>query len=420
MSGPKKCSLSPGQRLRVSRVSLPALGCISPRRCPEKSVRPLTDRALASPSNALARHPWHRFSSTPIPAISWARFSAALFAWCPNQARAVWNRDIRPIVVWGVLLLALFGDGALVEVATGKSASTRETLIRVSTERDGPGTRLLVENLQAAEVTVTFEMDLVNLSASVSFPFTTTLTGLQRVELFRLTPKDAALGWSWTYTYYSTFGSTAAKHDDGCIYSLPYSPGQAYRVSQAYNGEYSHFGADQFAVDWRMPIGTPVHAARGGVVVGVKNDSSVGGDDSKFDWDANYVLIQHPDGTLGQYVHLEKGGCRVKVGEQVEVGDLLGLSGNTGHSTGPHLHFSVFKAKDGKHRQTIPVRYRTTENVAVVPAEGQSYRAVYQSNLASAAGEKSRPAQHSERAVGTSAPSQLDSVALRVTEGLGH
>jgi murein DD-endopeptidase MepM/ murein hydrolase activator NlpD len=279
---------------------------------------------------------------------------------------------------------------------------------------------LLVQNLQAAEVTVTFEMDLVNLSSSVPFPFTTTLTGMQRIELFRLTPKDAGLGWSWTYTYYSTFGSTAAKHDDRWIYSLPYSPGQAYRVSQAYNGEYSHFGADQFAIDWRMPIGTPVHAARGGVVAGVKDDSSVGGDDSKFDWDANYVLIQHSDGTLGQYVHLEKGGCRVKVGERVEVGDLLGLSGNTGHSTGPHLHFSVFKAKDGKHRQTIPIRYRTMESVAVVLEEGHSYRAIYQSNLASAAGEKTGPVLPSEGAVGTSALSQLDSAAVRVTEGLGH
>src|SRR5262249_926116 len=155
---------------------------------------------------------------------------------------------------------------------------------------------------------VTFEMELVNLTGDAKFPCTTTLPGKQRLKVFTLTPTDPARGWSWTYTYYSTFGSTTVSHDDAYLYSLPYAPGKSYRVSQGFNGEYSHFGSDQFAIDWRMPAGTPVYAARGGVIVGVKNDSNVGGDDAKYDWDANYILIQHSDGTLGQYVHLQKGG----------------------------------------------------------------------------------------------------------------
>jgi len=110
-------------------------------------------------------------------------------------------------------------------------------------------------------------------------------------------------------------------------------------------------------------------------VVGVKNDSNLGGDDSRYDWDANYVLIQHPDNTLGQYVHLMKGGTKLKLGQHVQAGDFIGLSGNTGHSTGPHLHFSVFKARDGKHRVTIPVRYQTGDDLAVTLEEGRSYKA---------------------------------------------
>jgi murein DD-endopeptidase MepM/ murein hydrolase activator NlpD len=294
---------------------------------------------------------------------------------CPQSHGVVLKGDNRHHLLWLLVASLLCSATILGDDPAGKSSLTRETLIRISTEREGASTHLFVENVQAAEVTVTFEMDLVNLGGNVPFPYTATLPGKKRVKLFTLSPLDAGRGWSWTYTYYSTFGSMAVEHDDSYIYSLPYAPGKAYRVSQGFNGEYSHFGADQFAIDWRMPAGSPVHAARGGLVVGVKNDSNIGGDDGKYDWDANYVLIQHSDGTLGQYVHLQKGGCKLKVGQRIEPGDFVGLSGNTGHSTGPHLHFSVFKARDGKHRQTIPIRYKGFDELAVTLEEGKSYKA---------------------------------------------
>jgi murein DD-endopeptidase MepM/ murein hydrolase activator NlpD len=285
------------------------------------------------------------------------------------------------------VICCLVYGASLAEDASGKSAF-HETLIRIKAEKEGNATHLYVENLQSAEVTVTLEMELTNLESTVALPYTTTLSGKKRVKLLTLWPKDAARGWSWSYTYYSTFGSTSAQHDDSYIYSLPYGAGKSYRISQGYNGEYSHFGADQYAIDWRMPQGTPVHAARGGIVVGLKKDSDIGGDDSKYDWDANYVLVQHSDSTLGQYVHLLKGGTTVRIGQQVEAGDLVGYSGNTGHSTGPHLHFSVFKARDGKHRETIPVRYKTADNLSATLEEGKSYKAPGSPALATASRSK--------------------------------
>jgi murein DD-endopeptidase MepM/ murein hydrolase activator NlpD len=323
--------------------------------------------------------------------------------------------------VWLLSLSLLFGGRILGEDGAGKSSASRETLIRISTERDGTATQLFVENVQAADVTVTFEMDLVNLTADVTLPFTTTLPGKKRAKFFTLKPIESNRGWSWTYTYYSTFGSTTVKHDNSYIYLLPYAPGKAYRVSQGYNGEYSHFGADQFAIDWRMPSGTPVHAARGGVVVGVKNDSNIGGDDSKYDWDANYVLIQHSDGTLGQYVHLQKGGCKLKVGQRVEVGDFIGLSGNTGHSTGPHLHFSVFKALDGKHRQTVPIRYRTWDDLAATLQEGKVYRAAgFASSALLAENSQKNARPDAVRAVGAAKEPQTISARASQSAGVGY
>lgn len=299
------------------------------------------------------------------------------FAYCPEFNRTVQKKDTCDLARICFFFLALFFFGQVrAEAPPAGKASSHETLIRITSELVGKVTTLCVENLQAAEVTVTLEMDLTNLQPSVALPLTLTIEPKKRVKLLSLSPREANRGWSWSYTYYSTFGSTTAIHEDSYIYALPYSAGKTYRVSQGFNGQYSHFGSDQYAIDWRMPLGTPVHAARAGFVVGVKNDSSVGGDNSKFDWDANYVLIQHSDGTLGQYVHLLKGGAAVRVGQYVQVGDLIGLSGNTGHSTGPHLHFSVFKAKDGKHRQTIPIRYRTAEEIAATLEEGRAYRSV--------------------------------------------
>ncbi len=340
---------------------------------------------------------------------------------CLEKPCAVRKQDSRHGLLWNVALCCLlFTLNGLSEDSAGKSTSVRETLIRISTEKEGLVTHLYVENVQAADVTVTFEMELSNLEADVKFPYTVTLAGKKRLKLFALTPQQPNRGWSWTYTYYSTFGSTNVEHDNSYVYTLPYVPGKSYRVSQGYNGEYSHFGADQFAIDWRMPVGTPICAARGGLVVGVKNDSNIGGDDPKYDWDANYILVQHSDGTLGQYVHLQKGGCKVKVGQRIEAGDCIGLSGNTGHSTGPHLHFSVFKARDGKHRQTLPVRYKTADDFAVTLQEGRSYKASGSSAMLATGNVKGANVAVTDSAAGLRSSTEPDLLGARGSNAVGH
>jgi murein DD-endopeptidase MepM/ murein hydrolase activator NlpD len=87
-------------------------------------------------------------------------------------------------------------------------------------------------------------------------------------------------------------------------------------------------------------------------------------------------LIRHDDGTLGHYCHLQKGGVYVRPGERVVVGQRIARSGNTGFSSGAHLHFSVFKTKDGRERVSIPVKFRTSDGHAVTLEEGRRYRSV--------------------------------------------
>jgi murein DD-endopeptidase MepM/ murein hydrolase activator NlpD len=248
--------------------------------------------------------------------------------------------------------------------------------VSVLAKREGEETHFLVQNKELCEITMTFQMHLVNLNSTTTLPYTATFPPGKTSEAFTLIPTSADARWEYSYTNYYKLGSSCAVHDDSAVYELPFAPGSKYKVTQGYNGSYSHKGSNLYAIDWQMPEGTPVFAARGGIVVKVRDDSDKGGGSIKFDKYNNYVLIRHDDGTLGHYCHLKKGGVCVRPGQMVRSGQLIAHSGNTGFSSGPHLHFSVFKTKDGKERISLPVKFHTADDVlAVTLKEGKRYRA---------------------------------------------
>src|ERR1043166_1795486 len=272
-----------------------------------------------------------------------------------------------------VLPLALFGCVS----GKGGGESSSQKMVKVITKKDGNLTRFFVNNLEGGEVTATFTVAADNLKGNVNFPYTATYPAGQVTEAFSLTPVDASKGWGYSYTNHFTIGNFHAVHDDSCLYQLPYGAADGFRVTQGYDGSYSHSGPDQYAIDFKMPVGTPVHAARSGVVVKVKDDSNSGGPNRKYERCANYILIRHSDGTVANYAHLQKGSSRVKLGQFVAAGERLARSGNTGFTSGPHLHFSVFKTRaDGGGRESLPVKFETMEGSALALAEGRSYQPV--------------------------------------------
>lgn len=131
-------------------------------------------------------------------------------------------------------------------------------------------------------------------------------------------------------------------YDETREYWLPYQAGKKRFLAQGYFGSFSHSG---YALDFVMPVGTPVLAARSGIVSSVV-DSHSGNCPSTLDCSNNDVRIDHLDGTWGVYLHIKQYGACVTYGQQVERGDVIAYSGNVGFSTAPHLHFEVYGAQE--------------------------------------------------------------------------
>lgn len=128
------------------------------------------------------------------------------------------------------------------------------------------------------------------------------------------------------------------------------------RITQGWGGRSSHrAAASRHAVDLAAPVGTPVLAARDGVVMQVESGFSAGAFDPRLHGRANFVRVLHDDGTMALYAHLDANGVSVRTGDRVRRGQRLGLSGNTGFSAGPHLHF-VVQANRGMRLESIPFR----------------------------------------------------------------
>lgn len=142
-------------------------------------------------------------------------------------------------------------------------------------------------------------------------------------------------------------------------YDLPFRKGQSFNVYQGYNGNFSH--QNENSIDFSMPEGTEIAAAREGVVVDFVSHNNKGCPTRNCIDQANYITILHPDGTFAQYYHLKQNGIKVNKGDQVKKGDVIGLSGNTGWSKGPHLHFVCYlpRVEENKYRETVKTLFRT-------------------------------------------------------------
>ena len=256
---------------------------------------------------------------------------------------------------------ALFG-ALMAGIAPAFSAIT-DYPFRLVTQAHGSEQELMAQNDGPAPITVYVTLSGENYASDRAWPGTFVVPPYTALPLGRVFSADrAAGGYNFLFRYSHHFGRVDAVHDAEAVYRLPFQEGQSYAVTQAYGGKLtSHNNRENlYAVDFAMPRGMPVVAARGGVVIDATFRHQEGGFDIRFLDKANTVAIVHEDGTVAEYAHLSPGPEIVTLGQRVKPGDLIGHSGNTGYSSGPHLHFIVSKpaVTDGKvTRQSVPVTF---------------------------------------------------------------
>lgn len=175
------------------------------------------------------------------------------------------------------------------------------------------------------------------------------------------------------------FRASGAGADTSYVYRLPFPTGHTHLMIQGYNSQFSHRG--RLGLDFKMKTGSPITAARSGVVVALQEGNTKGGASSKYFRQANSVTIRHSDGSHSSYGHLKHNGVVVSVGDTVQQGQLIAYSGNTGYSALPHLHFSVFRNKASGGREMLPTRFYTRKGIQYL-RPGRWYKAPQQPALA--------------------------------------
>ena len=231
-----------------------------------------------------------------------------------------------------------------------------------------------LRNNKAWPITMTLNTEVENLYSSQGSKVTRTLEGNTRVKVLEYHPRTRGRYTDYDYSFDWAVGSLHAKHDEDYLYRLPYDDGARWAVVQGFNGGYSHRGLSRYAVDFAMPDGSEIVAAREGVVVDVEYRHNRGGASRRYAHYANFIVIQHSDGTTGEYYHLQKNGVLVRPGDKVKRGQLIGLSGSTGFTSLPHLHFAIYKALPNGDTQSLPFKFLSADGVVYKPRPGRRYR----------------------------------------------
>lgn len=254
-------------------------------------------------------------------------------------------------------------------------AECADDWLDINEVRKGDSIELHADNQREYPITYSIRVRTEGLLVNGPETITQTLQGGESERAAVLTESRGRDLGSYRVECDWTVGDMDAKHDDEQLYQFPYASGSSYRLIQTYGSSLSHRGLEEYALDFYMDIGTPVHAARGGVVARIEESNDKGCWEKGCGAFANFVVVLHDDGTTGEYYHLQKNGALVDIGQRVNAGQEIALSGNTGHTTMPHLHFAVYRAASWGRTRSIPVRFLSIDGIVSKPRRFERYEA---------------------------------------------
>lgn len=239
---------------------------------------------------------------------------------------------------------------AIPDEPRSEPATTGTDAARLRFEHRGDRIEAWADNLLAGPIEVHLSpIDRAIPGADPALPVAGVIPGYGRRLLSRLPGTTTA-----RFQLDVMRGDPAAQAQDiDYAYPLPDAP---LRIEQGWGGRYSHSDPEnRYGVDFAADIGTPVVAARAGIVMETEAGHAGGGRGGEDIARANFVRIVHEDGSMALYAHLDTGGVLVRPGQRVRRGEVIGRSGDTGFTTGPHLHFAV-QVNRGMRLESVPFR----------------------------------------------------------------
>ena len=210
--------------------------------------------------------------------------------------------------------------------------------------------------------------DAENVSSEPPLPARLVLPGQSEKRLLKIKATDPTLGFTFRLSYKPMIGPPLDQLPPEYDYYPPFPFGMAFPVSQGFDGDVTHKEPpNQYAVDIVMPTGTPILAARSGRVMDLEDDFHGAAQEKRYLSRSNQIRILHDDGTMAVYAHLQPNSLQVRQKAKVRRGQWIANSGNTGFSSGPHLHF-VIQLNAGMSLESIPFRFVTPMSSTVTPS----------------------------------------------------
>jgi murein DD-endopeptidase MepM/ murein hydrolase activator NlpD len=252
---------------------------------------------------------------------------------------------------------------AICYLACGLAQAAGSYPFSISAEKSGNAHELIARNKGPAPVSLRLSLNSAeNVADDIHWPIFVVIRPQSEFTVASISAMNKSKGHRFTTQASYRLGNFHAIHDARSLYRIPFEDGRTFIISQAANGPLSTHNSkgNENAIDFTMPENTPIVAARDGIVIDTEGRNEAGGKDPALLKLANHIRILHEDETIATYAHLSPNSIKVKIGQKVTAGMLIGLSGSTGYSSGPHLHFAVHQLqRDGDQfvSTTVPIRF---------------------------------------------------------------